>query len=314
MTQQALPQNRLKIWLLGMAVGDVSIGILYGGAILLMKMSEERIFQQIVGIPSFFLMPILGGVIASYLWRHLRPGIGATALGVLWMMLLAIVGAALVFHEGAICLLIVSPLFYVIIFAGALMGRVWFRVDSTRFRLCIFPLLALAIIGEPMTREPHTDVVVDEVLIHAPPSRVWRALTAFPAIKETPRFWLFRMGLPYPVATTSAGDFVGADRSCIFSDDMVFKEKVAQLIPHENLTFDITELPKHPELIGHLTPYRGQFLLCDNGDGTTTLTGSTWYTLHVRPLWYFDLWTQYIFRAVHERVMDDIRRRAETPI
>ncbi len=84
-----------------------------------------------------------------------------------------------------------------------------------------------------------------------------------------------------------------------------------ELVPLEKLTFEIVESPRDPELVGHLTAHRGQFLLRGNADGTTTLAGSTWYTLHVRPLWYFDLWTHHIFRAVHLRVMEDIRRRAE---
>ena len=113
------------------------------------------------------------------------------------------------------------------------------------------------------------------------------------------------------MATTSSGDFLNAERKCIFSHDAVFKERVIELVPLEKLTFEIVESPRDPELVGHLTAHRGQFLLRGNADGTTTLAGSTWYTLHVRPLWYFDLWTQHIFRAVHLRVMEDIRRRAE---
>src|SRR5262249_46983555 len=109
-------------------------------------------------------------------------------------------------------------------------------------------------------------------------------------------------------------DFVNADRACIFSGNAVFKERVVELIPQEKLTFDITQSPQDPELIGHLTPQRGQFILRNNGDGTTTLVGSTWYTLHVRPLWYFDLWTHHIFRAVHLRVMEDVRRHAESSL
>jgi hypothetical protein len=58
--------------------------------------------------------------------------------------------------------------------------------------------------------------------------------------------------------------------------------------------------------------HRGQFELQDNGDGTTTLTGRTWYSLHVRPAWYFDWWTHDIFRAVHLRVMRHIKHLAET--
>ena len=117
----------------------------------------------------------------------------------------------------------------------------------------------------------------------------------------------------YPTrATTSAGNFVGADRQCIFSGDAVFKEKVIEINPAQVLTFDIIESPPDPELIGHLTPKRGQFLLRDNGDGSTTLIGSTWYTLHVRPLWYFDWWTEQVFRAVHLRVMRHVQQLAES--
>jgi hypothetical protein len=179
-------------------------------------------------------------------------------------------------------------------------------------QVSFLPLLILGILGEPLTRVEKQNVVVDEILIHAPPKKVWPKLTSFPAIPSPPRFWLFRLGLPYPVATTAAGDFVTADRQCIFSHDAVFKERVVELVPEQKLTFDIVEAPKDPELVGHLTPHRGQFMLRANADGTTTLIGSTWYTLHVRPLWYFDLWTQRIFRSVHLRVMEDIRRRAET--
>ena len=152
--------------------------------------------------------------------------------------------------------------------------------------------------------------MTDEILIHAPPANVWPQITSFPPIPEPPRFWLFKLGLPYPLATTTAGNYVGADRRCIFSGKAVFKESVASLTPEHELTFDILESPPDPELLGHLTPHRGQFLLRDNGDGTTTLTGSTWYTLHVRPLWYFDWWTRPFFQAVHLRVMEDVKRRA----
>jgi hypothetical protein len=70
-------------------------------------------------------------------------------------------------------------------------------------------------------------------------------------------------------------------------------------------------MPSDPELLGHLTAHRGQFELRDNGNGSTTLIGRTWYTLHVRPLVYFDWWTHDIFSAVHLRVMKHIQRLAE---
>jgi hypothetical protein len=258
------------------------------------------------------LLPTFGGVLAAYFWRKLQPTIGETALNCLWAALLGLGGAALVFHEGAICLLIVSPLWYVLLLTGALLGRVWFRkADGSQLRVSVLPLLALLVLAEPFWRAREVGVVRDELLIRAAPAAVWPQVTAFGAIPAPADFWLFRLGLPYPVATTSEGDFVGARRCCIFSGGAIFKETVAECVPGEKLTFDIVEVPRDPELLGHLSPSRGQFLLRDNHDGTTTLIGSTWYSLQVRPLWYFDWWTEHIFRAVHRRVMEDVRRRAE---
>ena len=316
MSKETAPVIRhpLLRWIAGMAAGDVAIAVLYWGVGILLsalKSGSGYGVQMLIGWPSFFLVPMFGGLLASYVWRPLRPRVGATLLGALVMTLLGLAGAAVVFKEGVICLIIVSPLFFAMILAGALVGRVWFKVDPSLLRFSILPMVALMAMGEPLTRSEQTGVVTDGLLIHAPPSKVWSALTAFPEIPAKPEFWLFKLGLPYPQSTTTAGDFVGADRRCIFSGGAVFKESIAELVPRKNLTFDIIDIPRDPELMGHLTPTRGQFLLLDNGDGTTRLVGSTWYELHVRPLWYFDWWTQHIFRAVHLRVMEDIRRRAE---
>jgi hypothetical protein len=302
---------RWQILLAGTVVGDIAIALQYAFWIFA---SKKLYFPGTVGIfawPSLFLVPALGGLIASYIWRPLKPSIGSTFLNSLWMTLLALFVATVAFREGVICLLIVSPLFYVAVLAGALFGRILFRSDPTRLQVSLLPLLALVALAEPLVRSDQEAAVTDELLIHAPPAKVWPQVKAFPPIQSAPRFWLFRLGLPYPLATTSAGDFLNADRQCIFSQDAVFKERVVDLVPQERLAFDIVESPQDPELIGHLTPHRGEFVLRDNADGTTTLVGSTWYTLHIRPLWYFDLWTHHIFRAVHLRVMEDIRRRAE---
>lgn len=301
--------RRLVIWTTGIVAGDILIALLYWGGALLMRKIHGGSW---LGVPSCFLIPLAGGMLASYVWRQLNPTIGSVASATLMMTLVGMLGAAYFFKEGAICLLIVSPLFYVVILVGGLLGRLWFKRNPTHLQVSILPLLAFLALGEPLTRQDEVGAVVDEVLIRAPAAKVWPLVTSFPDIPVAPDFWLFRLGLPYPMATTSTGDYVKANRRCIFNKGAVFKETVAELVPNEKLTFDIIESPPDPELVGHLTPHRGQFLLRDNGDGTTTLIGTTWYSLHVRPVWYFDWWTKHIFRAVHLRVMEDIRRRAET--
>jgi hypothetical protein len=315
---RTLPPNlppsppRWQTWLLGMVVADLAIGLLTGGLFGLANSIPGAQVLEIVAWPSFLLLPAFGGVLAAYVWGRLQPTIGETALNCLWAALLGLAGAAVVFREGTICLLIVSPLWYVLFLAGALLGRVWFRkADGSQLRVCLLPLLALLVMAEPFWRRQEVGMVRDELLIHAPPATVWPQVTAFGEIPAPADFWLFRLGLPYPVATTSGGEFVGAGRRCVFSGGAIFKETVAEWAPEQKLTFDIVEVPRDPELLGHLSPSRGQFLLRDNHDGTTTLIGTTWYSLHVRPIWYFDWWTEHIFRAVHRRVMEDVRRRAE---
>jgi hypothetical protein len=206
---------------------------------------------------------------------------------------------------------IVSPALYVFILCGVLLGRIWFHPNYSKLQLTIFPLLALVTLGESLYHSEQQAVVTDRIVIHAPAAKVWPHVLAFPEIPDRPDYWIFRLGLPYPTQTTNGGNFVGADRQCIFSNGIVIKERVAEFVPNEKLTFDVAEQPADPEAYGHITLHRGQFVLQDNHDGTTTLTGSSWYTLHVRPRWYFDLWTRDMSRAVHLRVMNHIKRLSE---
>ena len=280
----ALPRPRWLVWLSGTLAGSALAGLVSGALAWFVHVTTEGDAGAVV-IPSLLLLPVLVGLTASFFWRKLAPTMGQTTLQCLYLTLFDLAGAAVFMREGIVCLIIASPLLLGLTLAGGLLGRVWFRNDPSQLRISVLPLLVLLALAEPLTRGDQTGIVTDEILIHAPPARVWPQITAFPAIPAPPRFWLFRLGLPYPMATTTAGDFVGADRRCIFSRGAVFKESVASLTPGRELTFDILEAPPDPELLGHLTPRRGQFVLRDNGDGTTTLTGRTWYTLHVRPLW-----------------------------
>ena len=265
-----------------------------------------------VAYPSLVLIPFGMGLVAALIWNPAALRIGELILHSFFTTLLGLGAGWAVMHEGVVCLVIVSPLLWAMIFVGALCGRIWFRAPDDRLRLCVLPLLALLVAGEPFVRRDREAVVIDEIRIQAPPAKVWPHVLAFPEIPDAPDYWIFRLGLPYPTRTTNGGNFVGADRQCIFSDDIVIQERVAELAPNEKLTFEIVEQPSHPEAYGHLTLHRGQFLLRDNHDGTTTLTGSSWYTLHIRPLWYFDLWTRDMTRAVHRRVMRHIQGLAET--
>jgi hypothetical protein len=307
-----LPQ-RQPIWqlLLGIIVANAVGGILLFAVVWFVGAYRNHDATTFVAWPSFFLIPLLVGLIAAWFWRRLNRSLGWSFLDALWVTLAGLAAAAIVLREGVVCLVIVSPALYVFILCGVLLGRVWFRPNFSKLQLTIFPLLALLTLGESAYHSEEQAVVTDRILVHAPPAKVWPHVLAFPEIPDPPNYWIFRLGLPYPTSTTNGGNFVGADRQCIFSNGVVIRERVAEFEPNEKLTFDMAEQPTDPEAYGHITLQRGQFVLQDNHDGTTTLIGSSWYTLHVRPRWYFDLWTRDMTSAVHLRVMHHIKRLSE---
>jgi len=254
----------------GMLAGNAAAALQCVGVIIVAKKYLPGRQYFAYGTPSLFFVALTGGFVASIVWRRLRLTMGQSALHSLSGTLIAMGGATLAFHEGIVCILMAAPIYYFLFAAGAEIGRLWLRRDS-HLRLTTVPLLFLLAAIEFAARPPHSSKVVDELTIAAPPEKVWPHVQAFSGIAEPPSFWLFRIGLPYPVSTTNAGNFVGADRACEFSGGAVFKEKVAEFVPNERLTFDIVESPPDPELLGHLDAQRGQFLLRDNHDGTTTL-------------------------------------------
>ena len=311
-TTPPLPPTRpVGQLLLGIAVSNAIGGSLLYGVVWFVQAFRGRDVTALVAWPSFFLIPFLVGMIAAWWWRRLNRTLGWSFLDALWVTLVGLAAAAIVLREGVVCLVIVSPALYVFILCGILLGRILFHPNYSKLQLTIFPLLALLTLGESVYHSEQQAVVTDRVLIHAPAAKVWPHVLAFPDIPDAPDYWIFRLGLPYPTTTTNGGNFVGADRQCIFSNGVIIKERVAEFVPNEKLTFDVAEQPTDPEAYGHITLHRGQFILQDNHDGTTTLIGSSRYTLHVRPRWYFDLWTRDMTRAVHLRVMHHIRRLAE---
>lgn len=292
--------------LAGMLAGNLAgLGSIWLSQMIGRTGSEQTWMVGMIGLP------VLIGLVASWIWRPLDLRIGEVFLHAFFTTLAGLAGATIVLKEGVICLIIASPLIYLFVAAGALLGRALFLRNDYQGRLCLLPLLALSLAAEPAFRSPKIRVATDEILIHARPAQVWPHVLAFPEIPDPPRYWLFRLGLPYPTSTTNGGNFVGAKRACHFSEGAVFEETIAAFEPERRLTFDIVHAPPDPELLGHLDTLRGEFQLRDNGDGTTTLIGRSWYALHVRPDWYFDWWTRDMCRAVHLRVMRHVKRLAE---
>ncbi len=251
------------------------------------------------------------GLVTAFFWKGLALTTVEYFLYLLLNNALGLVTAGVFMHEGVICLVIVSPLLLCFVLLGALGGRWLFSFTSNRLNLSLVPLALAFLVFDVLSPHHYENAVSDRVVIHAPSALVWTHLAVVPLIAEKPDFWLFKMGLPYPVRSTVAGQGVGAGRRCVFSQSRVFEERIVEWQPGKRLTFDVTHQPSDPEILGHARVQRGRFVLQDNGDGTTTLTGTSWYELYVYPSGYYDLWASRIAPQVYFRVMDHIKADCE---
>ncbi|WEK18242.1 MAG: hypothetical protein P0Y49_15735 [Candidatus Pedobacter colombiensis] len=259
----------------------------------------------------FVIVPLLMGIISSWFW--IKDNLKSKALTGYSVLngVVAILLSYVFLKEGVICLLIVSPLIFGFIITGVFIGQRMFRKNNQTLNVSVFSLLFAVFVSDSLSNHDYVNLVADEIVVNATPEEIWKNVVAFDKIEKKENYWLFQIGMPSPMQTTVEGYYEGAGRKCIFSNGYTFDEKIVTYKPNENLTFDIVKQPLDPEIMGHIDILRGQFLLKDNGNGTTTLVGNSWYRLHVFPVWYYDIWAKSITRNVHLRVMEHIKMLSE---
>ncbi len=275
-TSRESRRNHARIgW--GLLAANLSAAVLIG-LTLLVSRAPTSTSTDVGGIlvsSDFVLVPFVMGLVSAFFWKSLTLTTMEYFLYSLLNSACGIVCGGLFMGEGVICLLIVSPLLIAFVFSGALTGRWLFRFNSNRLNFSLIPLALALLTADVLSPHHYENAITDTVVIHAPPALVWSHLAAVPLIPERPNYWLFRLGLPYPTNATVTGQGVGATRQCVFSRHCVFQEKIVAWDPGRRLTFDVTAQPRDPEILGHARVRRGQFLLRDNHDGTTTLIGTS---------------------------------------
>src|SRR5207244_574388 len=132
---------------------------------------------------------------------------------------------------------------------------------------------APAMVGLDLGRPPAPVplAVVSTVTIHAPPEAVWRSVVSFPPIDEQPEA-IFAI-IAMPIEARIDGRDPGALRRCIFTNGE-FEEPIEVWDEPRELRFGVRRQPQNID--EYVSIRRGQFLLTDNHDGTTTLRGTTW--------------------------------------
>ena len=313
------PKRRFHIdraFLWGTLSGWVLVFIPYLVALVVRRGDLEFLLQAPMADYTFGLILImpavqgLAGGLARGPAKH-TGGDGAALIVALWLV--DMLGATVLLREGMICLIMATPLLWAIMAIGYVFGRLLARwKGSGKASVSLAPLLVVAVVAETLGPAPDAPfAVTDQVMVSAPPEYVWRYVVDYPDNPAPPDYWLWSAGLPYPTHSVAPVQAVGQRRDCKFSGNQAFEERIAVLEPGKRLVFDITKQPQHPEIIGHMTVDRGEIALARNADGSTTITATSWYRLHVRPAGYFGWWAEDVTRHVHVRVLGYMKRLAE---
>ncbi len=279
------------------------------------------------GAALFFGTPLVAGAVSAFLFNKPSPrSVWATLLQSTVMIICCSSGFLLIGLEGAICIAMAIPILLPIALMGALFGRAIAietsepQRESKGMMWCLVGLPCLAVI-EGLTVSSPTLAVSTRIDIQAPPEVVWQQVIAFPEITEPPA-WFFRTGIASPLRAHIDGSGVGATRCCEFTTG-TFVEPITVWDENQRLAFDVTE---QPEPMFELTPYRhihpphlsggfrstrGEFRLEALPNGSTRLTGTTWYVLNMHPQAYWTLWSDELIHRIHLRVLEHIRRVAE---
>ncbi|MCR6660328.1 MAG: SRPBCC family protein [Asticcacaulis sp.] len=275
--------------------------------------TEGSSLIYVYNVSLLLVMPLIQGLFGGVVRGREKQAVGSGIVVIAAITAVDIFVAFVFLREGGICILMASPLLAAILAIGYVIGRRLARVRRSRkVSMSLIPLVVVAVIGETTGPAPnYPAVVTDEVTVNAPPEYVWRYIVDYPDNPNPPKYWLWQMGLPAPTHSVAHVQEVDARRDCKFSGSQVFEERIAVLEPNKKLVFDITKQPDHPEIIGHISVDRGEMVLRENADHSTTIVATSYYRLHVRPAPYFAWWAEDVTRHIHFRVMGYMKTLAE---
>lgn len=275
------------------------------------------------GIALFVITPLFIGVSSTILYGYKMGITKKSALGISFLTLAVLASGLFVFAiEGLICLFMAAPAAILLTWLGSLIGYALLNKTPDNELPVLLLLLGLIPTMAFMEREhvPALTAVVTSVEIAADPMTVWNNVVAFPQLPEPDEF-IFKTGIAYPVNAKIDGAGVGAIRHCNFTTGS-FVEPVTAWEEARILAFDVAEQPATmnelsfwdidaPHLHDYFVSRKGQFLLRQLSNGNTELEGTTWYFHNIKPVFYWQLWSDYILHSIHDRVLAHIKVNSE---
>lgn len=277
------------------------------------------------GWTIFVLIPLVIGFLPPFITSKTKQISRNEAYKLSFATLgLALLGLLLFALEGAICIVMASPILALLTLLGSYVGYQTQEntVVNTPNTMTVLILGAIGLMGFDTLNEPKGLIPVKtKIIVNSNIENVWKNVVTFDKIEE-PVDWLFKTGIAYPTDATINGIGVGAIRYCNFTTGS-FVEPITKWEEPNILQFDVKEQPipmnemnpfwevHPPHLDGYFKSYKGQFKLVEIDDNKTELEGTTWYQVDITPEFYWKIWSDFIIHRIHDRVLNHIKKESE---
>ena len=312
-----LPRGKVACASLAMGL-SATLGTLFVSLSLLTGVGQDYGWGFVVGLP--FAMGLTSAVTYGHherrsLWACL--GVALLTLGFSFHLLL------LLAIEGILCLLMAAPIALPLAAVGGWVGylvqnRAFLKNPSLSVFVTTFLLMGFE---EKALPEAPLFAVRSEVLVNAPPEKVWNHVVTCSELPPA-EDWLFSLGIACPTCATIEGTGVGAIRHCNFTTG-AFVEPITVWDEPNRLAFDVISQPPPmkelspydihtPHLDGHLESKRGEFRLRRIEEDKTILIGTTWYKHNMWPASYWKIWSDFLIGRIHRRVLNHVKKLSET--
>lgn len=232
--------------------------------------------------------------------------------GILKSMTIAMLMAAPLLGEGFICILMASPLFFVV---GVFIGKLIDLSKRESRGTTMTGLLLLAFL--PMSFEgtsarfsfPREETVAVERVVAAPAGDVGRAL-AEPLKMDEPLPPFLRLGFPRPLGAEGAGLRVGDQRTIHFAGGEGHPGDLVLEVAEAREGFARFRFVSDHSMIAHWLTWRSSEVRWSAVDANhTKVTWTLGYRRDLDPAWYFGPWERYAVGLAAEHLI----RAGETP-
>lgn len=298
-------------------------------------------FMPIMSVSFLILAPVVIGFVTILIYMKYKKASALGAFFLPWITTLVILIATIYLKlEGAICWLMIYPLFSIAAGVGGIFAhRIMLKrkikqsksddvLDEEQWndRLKFSAVLVLPIVFGIIESDHslnRSDITIERsITVNKSSDTVWNALTSDgKVLSEEKKGGLSSLiGFPNHVETTLDTLAIGGKRVATYERGLYFNETITDLIPNKRLVLQVdvdpykippTVMDEHILIGGkHVDVYEDIYTLKVNEDGSTTVSLSSHFMINTPFNWYTKIWANFLMKDILDGQLELVAFRA----